>query len=920
MTSVLERYDEHQFRDPGGENGGQWAKQPGMPFDDYATLYDVYDESSTDSGLTAVSMSNGDLQLAFDDPSRPDRRLPLLDLDEADMRQVRGALAKAVAADVEDDWELTEDGDVWFRVSRLADGVALEVPGEDWSATVDADEASDLVDAIDEQMDRIDELDRSGGAVLTSSEQVLERKYNPAQMRDPGGEHGGQWVKNPASAAVSVGARDTLKLAGKIHLETDEHLIGSGKVDADAGGIRMALTEHNGERKLRFGAGGEDYGKRNADEGIAAWDGNPRADPPSEADVDRLRAEADALDEEWDSASPARQAEITERLDNIREQRVTAEQGFNGTTELDEYSARRLADRIRPAMADAVEQEKAENKAWDEIEELEAAGNPDPERMARLRQIVDRDHIVFDKGIVPGSRWGDVHWSVELDDPAVGPQLRMGVQPKDASGDWGDTRDWQGTFDPAETRKFLRQLEKMFPAASRARAVESGPRREAPAGRSRILAAVSRALGEHRLVDGACVACADDRGRDDDQAVRALVAALDEIERFRRVRTEAGARKYGVPIGSIIGGGHGISAPKAAPAAHTPGRPNVPATAADMPAKAPAKAPTGKPKRVTHKERLVSAINDHLDGRGDGDPLAGFTREQLRLAAKERGVPLDRGESRESIGKKLIAHARGDQPARPEKPTPAKAAKKSSTKRIPAKDAPRGDSADSKKSGSRRVAGNDLFAGGAKELAAKVVARRDSQRASDLSLAAIGQLQGYDGKPRVVSKAELDRLVEDGHPEMFRGVTDSVDGSVSARQILEETRSGHAWYGTGIYGNGYYWGDNDLAAHYAKPLRSTQKGEVARAVLGPDAKVIDYWKDLDSEHREYMASLKGHPDEALLRDVYGDPGRYAAARGYDAILIAPDSLSEKLGQKPRGERPWYNILNRTALVIEEAAQ
>jgi peptidoglycan hydrolase-like protein with peptidoglycan-binding domain len=220
-----------------------------------------------------------------------------------------------------------------------------------------------------------------------------------------------------------------------------------------------------------------------------------------------------------------------------------------------------------------------------------------------------------------------------------------------------------------ELLKQAGELKQLPERPSRRRRKPAGPtaRREQPARRSRILAQVSRALGEHRIVDGVCVSC-DPGGEGDDQAVRALVAALDEIERFRRVRTEAGARKYGLPIGSIIGGGGDAPTAPRTPAAQATERPRPPAPLAAP--KVPVKASSaGSPKRATHRERLVSAINDHLDGKGDGQPLKEFTREQLRQAAKARGIRLDRGESEESIGKKILDHARGG-----EKATPAKVA------------------------------------------------------------------------------------------------------------------------------------------------------------------------------------------------------------------------------------------------------
>jgi hypothetical protein len=293
------------------------------------------------------------------------------------------------------------------------------------------------------------------GAGHPKEHAAVAAKFNPAEPRRPDGKWGS------GGGAASHALKDALNLGDKTNLQPGEKLLGSSKIDGDAGGIRMALTERDGHRMLRLGLGGEDYGKRNRGEGIPAWDGNPSPPALSKAQREHLNAESDALDEEYDSASPDRQGAITARQDAIREQLATDDRGFNGTAQLDDYGMRRLADLIRPALADAAEQDKRQNDAWDEIDALEAKGNPDPARMERLREIARADatdYLTFAKGIVPGSAWGDVHFSVELDDPSIGPYVKLGVQPKGAPDDWGTGLDWQGRFDAAETKKFLRLL------------------------------------------------------------------------------------------------------------------------------------------------------------------------------------------------------------------------------------------------------------------------------------------------------------------------------------------------------------------------------------------------------------------------------------------------------------------------------
>ena len=77
-------------------------------------------------------------------------------------------------------------------------------------------------------------------------------------------------------------------------------------------------------------------------------------------------------------------------------------------------------------------------------------------------------------------------------------------------------------------------------------------------------------------------------------------------------------------------------------------------------------------------DKLKSAIETHRAGGGKGDPFADFDREQLRRAASKRpGITLTRGESRDSIAKKLIDDLGGKAatpapaPAAPRKRTPS---------------------------------------------------------------------------------------------------------------------------------------------------------------------------------------------------------------------------------------------------------
>src|SRR5688572_14140270 len=118
----------------------------------------------------------------------------------------------------------------------------------------------------------------------------------------------------------------------------------------------------------------------------------------------------------------------------------------------------------------------------------------------------------------------------------------------------------------------------------------------------------------------------------------------------------------------------------------------------------------------------------------------------------------------------------------------------------------------------RTVDGDDLMQSAPWEELAPLVPGRVKTDGPDpdLALGRISALQGFDGPPRVVDGATMDRLVSDGsHIEMWRGVGGTGTGDdmaanqtrVSrARAMAEQFRSGELWPGRGIYGNGTYVG------------------------------------------------------------------------------------------------------------------
>lgn len=252
-----------------------------------------------------------------------------------------------------------------------------------------------------------------------------------------------------------------------------------------------------------------------------------------------------------------------------------------------------------------------------------------------------------------------------------------------------------------------------------------------------------------------------------------------------------------------------------------------------------------------------------------------------------------------------------------------------------------GGTTSSDRGSSSPARGRDLTSGGRATTEAKGVNKAGAKATDpatgvgprgDERLRAICERQGFDGPPTVVSKDEMDRLVESGHIEVFRGVADHVDSGRTGAELAEEYRSGDLHYGNGVFGNGTY-STTDVASadEYARhgwknEESSGQPGETMRMALSPDARIVDYG-ELQDEHNEYLRGVYAEAPAPSLNffgfpnweevpsdprsEAYTDIGRFAAARGYDAVRIPAGAVAGGEGHYQ------YNILNRTAVVVQE---
>jgi hypothetical protein len=199
--------------------------------------------------------------------------------------------------------------------------------------------------------------------------------------------------------------------------------------------------------------------------------------------------------------------------------------------------------------------------------------------------------------------------------------------------------------------------------------------------------------------------------------------------------------------------------------------------------------------------------------------------------------------------------------------------------------------------------GSDLLAddSGTNKLAGNVASDRGKYASADPALSVVADAQGFTGKPKLADTAGMNKAIADGDMELFRGV--GAVGGTSAADINEQLRTGDAHFGLGIFGNGFYFTQSaDTAGKYA----DGSSGSQVRVALAKGSKVIDH-SDLIKEWQGWILEEGGRPGSDKYK-AFNDPGRYAAARGYDAIRTTPDGATGK------GE---FVVLNRTALTVEK---
>lgn len=209
------------------------------------------------------------------------------------------------------------------------------------------------------------------------------------------------------------------------------------------------------------------------------------------------------------------------------------------------------------------------------------------------------------------------------------------------------------------------------------------------------------------------------------------------------------------------------------------------------------------------------------------------------------------------------------------------------------------------------------------KLRADVSANRKTYRGktADERLSVLASMQGFDGAPTVLPKADIDRLLKSGeYIEAWRGVSGSWRaGSKTAARINEDMRSGVAWFGTGVFGNGYYLAtDKSVARQYSDGT----KNSIARVLIPKSAvtrKPPQIKPLADATSSSNRTIYNGHRQGNGLGTLR-DPGRYMVAAGIDGMEIPHDVQISWASARHIASpgHPAYNWVNRTILIVQEA--
>jgi hypothetical protein len=177
---------------------------------------------------------------------------------------------------------------------------------------------------------------------------------------------------------------------------------------------------------------------------------------------------------------------------------------------------------------------------------------------------------------------------------------------------------------------------------------------------------------------------------------------------------------------------------------------------------------------------------------------------------------------------------------------------------------------------------------------------------------AVQKATGYDAKPIVGNKSQIDSLIDKGWIQSYRGVMGV--GNVTANEIYRGFRQGELYPGRGIFGNGTYSAVDKLVSQrdYAGGVANINNGTGAvwRMAISPDARIIKY-SELDKMTPTPSRPDITGPESMVEQGVYYDRGYRAIREGYDIIHVEASDNNNS---------DYYVILNRGVVAVQNTLE
>lgn len=166
---------------------------------------------------------------------------------------------------------------------------------------------------------------------------------------------------------------------------------------------------------------------------------------------------------------------------------------------------------------------------------------------------------------------------------------------------------------------------------------------------------------------------------------------------------------------------------------------------------------------------------------------------------------------------------------------------------------------------------------------------------TDAYLNQLAREVGFDKLPETASTEQVDRLVNEGWREVYRGFGNN--------EAIQAFVSGDYASGCGVYGSGWYTSTVEQTARGYAHQNPFGDSTPMRMALSPEANVVNYRTQLESLIDDLESSTKIDPRTEVW---WKDEARVAALGGYDAIEVTRSS----------GES-YIVVINRNMVVVDE---